>query len=125
MSSCSYHGRIASSLQAYTCTCTIHTYICTQVKLNDKKCIFTNPPHNLKAFPKATSQAPMDGEPFSNANVVVSKLQIPKHKSYQTRCEHIVQDCFLPNKGGMESKFTEKVRAVLRLNDATTERRHH
>ena len=67
----------------------------------------------------------MDGEPFSNANVVVSKLQIPKHKSYQTRCEHIVQDCFLPNKGGMESKFTEKVRAVLRLNDATTERRHH
>ena len=63
----------------------------------------------MKAFPKATSQAPTDGEAFSNANVVVSKLQIPKHKSYQTRCEHIVKDCFEPNKGGMESKFTEKV----------------
>ena len=42
-------------------------------------------------------------QPFSNANVVISKLQIPKHKSYQTRCEHIIMDCFLPNKGGMEA----------------------
>ena len=36
-------------------------------------------------------------------------MQIPKHKSYQTRCEHIIEDCFTPNKGGMESKFTAKV----------------